>query len=93
MMHAFRGWKLVVVINSFLAIFIIQAEPHLFKRFPQLQTHIPYVSLCDLPTPVMKLDCFGKYIGHGNFYIKRDDLLVPLKGMAFICMAGRSRES
>lgn len=87
-MHVIRQLKLIVVINSFLAIFIIQAEPHLFKQFPQLQTHIPYVSLCDLPTPVMKLDCFGKHIGHGDIYIKRDDLSGAPKGNGFHLYGG-----
>jgi len=31
------------------------AEPHLFTAFPQLQEKIPYIPLCDLPTPMSGL--------------------------------------
>lgn len=87
-MPVIRQLKLAVVINSLLILFALQAEPHLFKQFPQLQAHIPYISLCDLPTPIMKLYCFGKHIGHSNVYIKRDDLSGTSMGNGFHLYGG-----
>ena len=49
-------------------------SPFLFKRFPQLQNKIPHISLCDLPTPIVRLETFGNRIGCNNIFMKRDDL-------------------
>lgn len=87
-MHVARHLKLVVVFNSFLAFFTLCAQPHLFKKFPQLEAHIPYISLCDLPTPVMQLNGFGDLIDHKNIYIKRDDLSGASKGNGFHLYGG-----
>lgn len=46
----------------------------LFKRFPELATKIPYISLCDVPTPIIKAGRFAHKIGYPCVYIKRDDL-------------------
>ena len=49
-------------------------ETYLFKQFPQLEAQIPHVVLCDLPTPIVRLESFGNYIGCKNLFMKRDDL-------------------
>ena len=43
--------------------------PYLFKKFPQLQAAIPHLQLCDLPTPIIKLQNFGNQIGCKNIFI------------------------
>jgi len=51
-------------------------HPEIFKVFPSLEGKLPWVPLCDFPTPVHRL----KRIGHANLWIKRDDLSSPLYG-------------
>ncbi|UCH95360.1 MAG: pyridoxal-phosphate dependent enzyme [Candidatus Aminicenantes bacterium] len=46
----------------------------LFERFPRLKDKLPYVSLCQLPTPIIKLDRLGSTIGLDHLYIKQDGL-------------------
>jgi len=46
----------------------------LFQRFPLLKDKLPYVSLCQFPTPVNKLDKLGQAIGLEHLYIKQDGL-------------------
>jgi 1-aminocyclopropane-1-carboxylate deaminase len=59
-----------------VSVFVLRVygEPYLFQKFPQLQAHIPHVPLCDLPTPVTRLENFGKHVDCKNICIKRDDL-------------------
>ena len=49
-------------------------EPYLFNKFPHLQEKISHIALCDLPTPIIKLENFGNRIGCDNVFMKRDDL-------------------
>lgn len=46
----------------------------IFDQFPALTDKLPHVALCDLPTPITKLEQFGAHIGCNQLYIKRDDL-------------------
>ena len=46
----------------------------LFEQFPNLEEKLPYVSLCELPTPVRKLEKLGRKIGLDHLYIKQDGL-------------------
>lgn len=46
----------------------------LFQRYPLLGHKLPYVSLCELPTPVHRLEGLGDDLGMDHLYIKRDDL-------------------
>lgn len=46
----------------------------LFQQFPGLKDKLPYVSLCQIPTPVNKLDKLGQAIGLEHLYIKQDGL-------------------
>jgi D-cysteine desulfhydrase len=46
----------------------------LFERFPGLKGRLPYVSLCQLPTPIVKLDNAGKKMGLDHLYMKQDGL-------------------
>jgi 1-aminocyclopropane-1-carboxylate deaminase/D-cysteine desulfhydrase-like pyridoxal-dependent ACC family enzyme len=46
----------------------------LFKQYPALEEKLPYISLCDLPTPVQKLEKAGEALDLQHLYIKRDDL-------------------
>ncbi len=52
----------------------------LFKQYPALEEKLPYISLCDLPTPVQKLKKAGDALGIQHLYIKRDDLSGQLYG-------------
>lgn len=47
---------------------------YLFKAFPVLQKNLPHVSLCDVPTPLVKLEHFGDAVGHKNIFMKADYL-------------------
>ena len=46
----------------------------LFQQFPGLKDKLPYVSLCQFPTPVNKLDKLGQAIGLEHLYVKQDGL-------------------
>lgn len=46
----------------------------LFQHFPGLEDKLPYVSLCQLPTPVKKLDILGQTLNLEHLYIKQDGL-------------------
>lgn len=46
----------------------------LFQAYPKLLNEIPHVSLGSLPTPVTKMEKFGRAIGLENVYIKSDNL-------------------
>jgi len=46
----------------------------LFERYPELRRGLPHVSLCQLPTPVHRLDNLGRELGLDQLYVKRDDL-------------------
>lgn len=67
-------FNVYLFITSFTFIFTINADLPLFTQFPQLKDVIPHISLCDLPTPIVKLEQFGHYIGCHNIFVKRDDL-------------------
>jgi D-cysteine desulfhydrase len=51
-----------------------------FEQYPLLQSRLPYLRLCDLPTPIRKLEQFERTIHHPEIYIKRDDLSGKLFG-------------
>lgn len=75
------SWRLFVMkflrllIPVFCVSFLIHSQPPcLFNYFPKLQNQIPYVELCDLPTPIEKMETLGKKLGVKNLYVKRDDL-------------------
>jgi len=61
-------------ISGITITYALNAEPYLFLAYPQLKTSIPHIPLCDLPTPIIKLQNFGDFIGCKNVYMKRDDL-------------------
>jgi 1-aminocyclopropane-1-carboxylate deaminase/D-cysteine desulfhydrase-like pyridoxal-dependent ACC family enzyme len=44
----------------------------LFKKYRGLEEALPYVGLCDLPTPVRRLETMGRSIGVEQLYIKED---------------------
>lgn len=46
----------------------------LLQAYPQLEKHLPRVSLAMLPTPVEKMEQLGAAINLPALYIKRDDL-------------------
>lgn len=53
---------------------VIGSIPILFKRYQKLQSHIAYVSLANLPTPILKVSDFSSLYHLKEFSIKRDDL-------------------
>jgi len=61
---------------------------NLFKKFPNLQGSISYLSFCDLPTPIVKLENFGNHVGSKNIYMKRDDLTGKNLGNGFRLYGG-----
>ena len=52
----------------------------LFENYPDLQSGIPYIKLCDLPSPIRQLKNFGRFVNHDRIFIKRDDLSGKLFG-------------
>jgi 1-aminocyclopropane-1-carboxylate deaminase/D-cysteine desulfhydrase-like pyridoxal-dependent ACC family enzyme len=46
----------------------------LFERYPLLRERLSHVALCQLPTPVRRLERLGQELGSGSLYVKRDDL-------------------
>jgi D-cysteine desulfhydrase len=52
----------------------------LFEQFPALKAKLPYVSLCELPTPIQKLNRMGEKMGLDQLYVKRDDLTGKIYG-------------
>lgn len=48
--------------------------------FPGLQGRLRRSVLTRLPTPVARLECLGRHVGHGELWIKRDDISSPLYG-------------
>lgn len=52
----------------------------LFEEYPLLAKSFPYISLCELPTPVQKLEKLGSELGVGNLYMKCDNLSGKIYG-------------
>ncbi|MGW8143493.1 MAG: pyridoxal-phosphate dependent enzyme [Anaerolineales bacterium] len=52
----------------------------LFENYPDLQSGISHINLCDLPTPIRQLKNFGRFVNHDRIFIKRDDLSGKLFG-------------
>ncbi|MDR3551415.1 MAG: pyridoxal-phosphate dependent enzyme [Candidatus Babeliales bacterium] len=46
----------------------------LFAQFPKLKDKIPYITLCNLPTPVVKLSNLSDFLQVKEIVIKRDDM-------------------
>ena len=44
----------------------------IFEHFPALKNKLGYISLCDLPTPILHLTNAGKKLGLDQLYIKMD---------------------
>ena len=51
----------------------------LFRAYPPLAQHIPWISLGDLPTPIEKLGSSLR-LPEGKLWVKRDDLTSPVYG-------------
>src|SRR5258707_1497248 len=68
----------------------------LFDRYPRLAESLPRVALCDLPTPVRRLERLGAALHLPHLYVKRDDLTALLFGgnkvRALEFLFGRARE-
>ena len=45
----------------------------LFEKYAGLEKHLPWISLADLPTPVIKLEKLGKAVGHSSLWMKCDN--------------------
>ncbi len=46
----------------------------LFEKYPKLKEDLPYVSLCDLPTPVIHLNRLGEQLEIKSLFLKQDGL-------------------
>ena len=70
----------IIFIYLILPVFMINChaensqEALLFKYYPNLKEKLTYISLGDFPTPIKKCEELGKFLGHQNIFIKRDDL-------------------
>lgn len=76
------NFKISFLLTAFVFI-QIKSIPVLFNKFSLLKNSINYISLCDLPTPIVKLHNFGNHVGCKNLYIKRDDLCGKNYGNGF----------
>lgn len=74
------NFNTVAFVVSCITFSAVNTTPCLFQKFPQLQTYISHITLCDLPTPIFKLQNFGDHIGCNSIFIKRDDLTGTDKG-------------
>jgi 1-aminocyclopropane-1-carboxylate deaminase/D-cysteine desulfhydrase-like pyridoxal-dependent ACC family enzyme len=52
-----------------------QTSHPIFQSYPELKQQ--WVSLIPQATPVARLESFGPEVGHGNLYVKREDLTAP----------------
>lgn len=55
------------------AVFKNSDSNALFTAYPKLFGKIPYISFCNLPTPISNCNQLAKQLGVSKFYIKRDD--------------------
>jgi len=46
----------------------------LFDKYPGLKDKLPYVNLCELPTPIIRLERLGEQLGTNRLFIKQDGL-------------------
>ena len=65
---------LLLVAAAFSCIAYAGDSVYLFNAFPGLQAHLPHISICDLPTPITRLEQFSDYVGCKNVYMKADSL-------------------
>lgn len=72
--------RIIYIINLLFFLLLnfntlpIKSNNYLFEKFPGLQNKIPHICLCDLPTPISKLEKFQKYLKCKNIFIKKDNL-------------------
>ncbi|MFW9968840.1 MAG: 1-aminocyclopropane-1-carboxylate deaminase/D-cysteine desulfhydrase [Candidatus Odinarchaeota archaeon] len=62
---------------------MVQREPLLFKKHPDLKEKIPWIPfLINIPTPVERLTELENYFNFnkGKIFIKRDDIIHPIYG-------------
>jgi D-cysteine desulfhydrase len=55
-------------------------EPLLFAELPGLARSVPWMALCHLPTPVVRMSAIADWLGRDDLWMKRDDLVSPLYG-------------
>jgi D-cysteine desulfhydrase len=66
---------LKLVLSDKERVYYVSEETRpIFTRFPELREDLPFHSIAKLPTPIERIDDFGKTIGIEELYIKRDDL-------------------
>ncbi len=64
----------LIFLNLHLAALEKRSDNYpLYTRYPLIETALPSIELCDLPTPAYKLEHASKALGI-DLYIKRDDL-------------------
>jgi 1-aminocyclopropane-1-carboxylate deaminase/D-cysteine desulfhydrase-like pyridoxal-dependent ACC family enzyme len=47
----------------------------LFEYFPALKESLPHKNLCDLPSPIKKLNNVGEKLGLDHLYMKQDGII------------------
>ena len=57
-----------------------EAEIPLFKTIPKLCGEVPYVSLLNVPTPIVKMEKLGEFLGHDALYCKDDGVTATAYG-------------
>jgi 1-aminocyclopropane-1-carboxylate deaminase len=70
--------KQILKVNKFIFLAIISFSnfiiADLFTHFPGLRNNLAHIKFCDLPTPIIKLESFGAFVGYKNIFMKADDL-------------------
>lgn len=55
-------------------------RPMLFDALPTLASAVPFLPLAEVPTPVERCEALAGYLGRGDVWMKRDDLISPIYG-------------
>ena len=57
-----------------------RTETLLAAEYPDLAVSVPWTPLAHVPTPVEPCAAIADYLGRGDVWVKRDDLVSPLYG-------------
>ena len=58
----------------------LRTETALMAEYPDLARSVPWVALAHVPTPVEPCTAIADYLGRGDVWVKRDDLISPIYG-------------
>jgi len=58
----------------------LRTETALMAEYPDLARSVPWLALAHVPTPVEPCTAIADYLGRGDVWVKRDDLISPIYG-------------